>query len=175
MAYSINSEEFAKAWRIVSESLLATLQSLDSSSIHMSSEPQRTDIAYDRPNHFEDVNTTKEVPAKTEKDTVFANCPISDGEGGFLFKNLKAEESDQSTFKIIRYTDDTAEFEIREDLSTEARQNLKDNLSNRLPSQVGSAEGLITEACKIINEVKGQGLREGRSIRIVSPLKVVFK
>ena len=175
MAYPLNSEEFAHAWRIVSESLLAALQTSDISSILPSGKEgfQTTDTI--KPKEEIVTMQKEQIPLRTIESTVYANCPISDGKGGYLFKNLKEEKSEQSTFKVVRYTDDTVEFSIVEDLSTEARQQLKDNLSNRLPTPVGSVEGVIKEGCKIINEMKGNGIKEGLRVRIVSPLKVIFK
>lgn len=175
MAYPINSEEFAQAWRIVSESLLATLQNIGSNGMERSKATICNDIGITQDDNPKKATSVEESANRIIEDVVYANCPISDGDGGYVFKNLKEEKSEQSTFKITRFSDGTAEFSIIEELSNEALQNLKDNIGNRLPALVGTSEGTISEGCRIVNEIKGRGRKEGRSVKITEPLRVIFK
>lgn len=172
MVYSLKSPEFAQAFRIVTESILSALQS---GSLIMPSG--------DVTNHV--VNTvakTADVVMPTTSSTIsvnrnvevrYAACPIRQGEGLYIFKNLKEDMQNESTYKIYRYDDGACEFELC-DLKGESRQIFKDNIDSRMPAAVGSATGEITADGKIRTIKRGEGRADGRSVRITTPMQVDF-
>lgn len=179
MIVSINSPQFADAWRTVSESLLAYLQSGGLNNVptgpivNNSSQPASSETRHSKPSATQQpVVETRNV--KTISDERYATCPVRQADGSYIFKNLKAEKQDESTYKIIRYTDGTCEYELC-NLTGEARQIFKDNKEARMPSAVGVLIGEIGEDNPICNQQKGKGIAEGRSVRIVEPLTVEFK
>lgn len=171
MAVNINSPEFANAWRIVSEAILASLQnggSIEIPPIHIN----------ETENHQQ--KDTKEAPiiseekAKEVSEIRYANCPIKQLDGSYLLKNLKDEPQTESTYKLTIYTDGTCIFELC-NLKGEARQIFKDNQSDRMPSGVGKSIGELTADGSITTIKAGKGIRNGRSVRITEPLEVEFK
>ena len=60
------------------------------------------------------------------------------------------------------------------DLTSEARQILFDQKNSLLPPQVGALEGDIKVDNSFQTLVKGVGERNGRSVRIINPMKVKF-
>lgn len=170
MSISINSPEFAAAWRLVSETLLSHLQNGGTINIGGMTPVQPTvrDITTE-PIKPQPIVTNKQV-----EDIRYAACPIRQADGSYTLKNLKEERQSESTFKITRFTDGSCEFELC-DLQGEARQIFKDNQSDRMPSAVGTVMGEITSDNKIVNVKPGKGVVDGRSVRITEPLVVEFK
>ena len=172
MVYSIQSPEFAQAFRTVTESILSALQSgklIMSSDDNVTNKTVNTvetsEVALPKASSSTSVNRMFEVR--------YAACPIRQGEGLYIFKNLKEEMQDESTYKIYRYDDGACEFELCE-LKGESRQIFKDNIDSRMPAAVGSATGEIT-ADGIIQTIKrGEGHADGRSVRITAPMQVEF-
>lgn len=170
MSISINSPEFAAAWRLVSEALLSHLQSGESINIK-----GITPVDLPAGNVItEPINPKNPLGNKQVEDIRYAACPVRQADGSYTLKNLKEERQSESTFKITRYTDGTCEFELC-DLQGEARQIFKDNQSDRMPSAVGTAMGEITSDNKIVNVKPGKGVVDGRSVKITEPLVVEFK
>lgn len=168
MAIDIKSKEFADAWRIVSETLLAHLQNgeLDTSFLEQKSNSKSTKM--------QSASTSASGKSSSVQDVRYAACPVKQTDGTYTFKNLKEERQQESTYKITRYTDGSCEFELC-DLQGEARQIFKDNHSDRMPSYVGTFTGEITADNKIVNIKKGKGIMEGRSVKITESLVVEFK
>lgn len=172
MVYSIQSPEFAQAYRIVTESILSALQSgkliipqaeCTNNVSPMSAEG--ADVVLPNPPSSPSLNRTAEVR--------YAACPIRQGEGLYIFKNLKEEMQNESTYKIYRYEDGTCEFELC-DLKGESRQIFKDNIDSRMPAAVGSATGEITADGNIRTIKRGEGRTDGRSVKIITPMQVEF-
>lgn len=172
MVYSLQSPEFAQAFRTVTESILSALQS-----------GKLTIPADDVTNKVTNIvaETADVVSPKSASSTSvnrmceirYAACPIRQGEGLYIFKNLKEEMQDESTYKIYRYDDGACEFELCE-LKGESRQIFKDNIDSRMPAAVGSANGEITADGKILTIRRGEGRADGRSVRITAPMQVEF-
>ena len=95
---------------------------------------------------------------------------MKQGDGSYIFKNMKDEQQTESTFKVTRYTDGSCEYELCE-LEGESRQIFKDNLSYRLPAAVGKFVGEITADNSITTVRKGKGIVDGRSVKITEPLE----
>lgn len=172
MVYPIQSPEFAQAFRIVTESILSALQSgklilpqADCTNNVSTMAAESADIVLPNPSSSPSLNRTAEVR--------YAACPIRQGEGLYIFKNLKEEKQNESTYKIYRYEDGTCEFELC-DLEGESRQIFKDNIDSRMPAAVGSATGEITADGKIRTKRRGEGRADGRSVRITTPMQVEF-
>lgn len=181
MAIDINSQEFANAWRLVSEAMLQFVQNGGQISnfgsqesafadIYNSSSPT-TSSAQSQTNPQQLVSSTE---GKTKIGDRYAACPIRQQDGSYIFKNLKDERQPESTFKITRYSDETCDIELC-DLQGEARQIFKDTKSERMPSTVGAIIGEITADKRIVNTKLGKGIIDGRSVRIIKPLEVEFQ
>ena len=171
MAYDIKSKEFAEAWRIVSETLLSTLrhgtitQGISDISTKI---VEATLFSEETPNT---VSATSLHHGKSE--TLYAASPIGTGDGGFMFKSLKDEKQENSIFEVTRFEDGYCEFTLC-DLTSEARQILFDQKNSLLPPQVGALEGDIKVDNSFQTLVKGVCERNGRSVRIINPMKVKF-
>ena len=171
MVYSLQSPEFAQAFRIVTESILSALQSgklmipSDEVTNRVVNTVTETANVVLPTSSSSSVNRTGEVR--------YAACPIRQGEGLYIFKNLKEEMQEESTYKIYRYDDGTCEFELCE-LKGESRQIFKDNIDSRMPAAVGSAIGEITADGEIRTIKRGEGRADGRSVRIIAPMQVEF-
>lgn len=179
MVVPINSPQFADAWRTVSESLLAYLQNGGLNSVSttsfMNNGVQLTSSEMQQPASSEIRQPIADIKqSKAISDERYATCPIRQADGSYIFKNLKAEKQDESTYKIIRYTDGTCEYELC-NLTGEARQIFKDNKETRMPSAVGILIGEIGKDNPICNQQNGKGIAEGRSVKILEPLTVEFK
>lgn len=172
MAYSIQSPEFAQAFRIVTESILSALQG---GSLVI---PQTTNATNGAAmaaviTGEQQIRTSSIPRAKRVGEVRYAACPVRQGEGQYIFKNLKEELQEESTYKIYRYEDGTCEFELC-DLKGESRQIFKDNMDSRMPAAVGSAKGEITADGQIRTIQYGEGRADGRSVRITAPMQVEF-
>lgn len=171
MVYSLQSPEFAQAFRIVSESLLSALQNgkLVIPSNDMPPVEAIATVMKDKvPSTFSPISSKDRIG-----EVRYAACPIKHGEGQYIFKNLKEEIQEESTYKIFRYDDGSCEFELC-DLKGESRQIFKDNMDNRMPAAVGSATGEITADGQIRTIRRGEGRADGRSVRITAPMQVEF-
>jgi hypothetical protein len=171
MVYSLQSPEFAQAFRTVTESILSALQRgrltipLDVTNKVIDTVAETADVALPK--------TSSPTSESRLVDVRYAACPIRQGEGVYIFKNLKEEMQDESTYKIYRYDNGACEFELCE-LKGESRQIFKDNLDSRMPTAVGSATGEITADGKIHTIKRGEGRADGRSVRIIAPMQVEF-
>jgi hypothetical protein len=172
MSISINSQEFAAAWRLVSETLLAHIQGGGTIVLDSNSSDNTAGVVNNAPQYV--VPITHPTDNKQVNDIRYAACPVRQADGSYTLKNLKEERQSESTFKITRYTDGSCEFELC-DLQGEARQIFKDNKADRLPSAVGTVSGEITSDNKIHNVKPGKGVVDGRSVKITEPLVVEFK
>lgn len=171
MAVDIKSQEFANAWRIVSETLLSCLQSGElKTSVLMNDLSEQCSDMKSTVSHFETVSNKENNVMYIR----YVACPARQADGTYIFKNLKEERQDESTYKITRYENGSCEFELC-DLQGEARQIFKDNQSYRMPSYVGTSTGEITADNKIVNIKPGKGIIDGRSVKITEPLVVEFK
>ncbi len=171
MVVNIKSQEFANAWRTVSETLLFYLQSgeLKPTVLMNNISDQQTNI--------DSIVLQSDITPNKGNDIIdvrFAACPVRQADGTYTFKNLKEERQAESTYKITRYKDGSCEFELC-DLQGEARQIFKDNQSDRMPSSVGTSTGEITADNQIVNIKPGRGTVDGRSVKITEPLAVEFK
>ncbi len=163
MAVNIKSREFADAWRTVSEALLASIQGGN-----FEPQPPVPQPANNDEKSHEIV--TPPIPLQAKKVEVrYAICPVK-RDGSYFFKNLKAEQQPDSTFKVTKYTDGSCEYELCE-LEGEPRQVFKDNLSYRLPAAVGKFVGEITADNSVTTVRKGKGVVDGRSVKITEPLE----
>lgn len=169
MVYSIQSPEFAQAFRIVTESILSALQN---GQLVLQTTEVGNNIVTESA-RVEEPKTPIASSAKPIGEIRYAACPIRQGEGLYIFKNLKEEMQDESTYKIFRYDDGMCEFELC-DLKGESRQIFKDNIESRMPSAVGTATGEITSDGNIRTIQRGEGRADGRSVRITAPMKVEF-
>lgn len=172
MAVDIRSQEFADAWKVVSEALLAALQGGE---FKLSDVVSVVDSGGDetaRPIGSQIVSEGSQ--RRTVNNIVYAVNPVKQQNGTYLFKNLKEEKQDNSIYKITRYTDGSCEFELC-DLQGEIKQFFKDSLANVMPSSVGTYEGEITAESYIKTIISGKGVEDGRSVRITEPLKAEFK
>lgn len=171
MKVDIKSQEFANAWRIVSETLLSYLQSGELKPMDLMNKfPEQQSDVRSMPLHADtEPNNTDNVV-----DVRYAACPVRQIDDTYTFKNLKEERQQESTYKITRYKDGSCEFELC-DLQGEERQIFKDNQSDRMPSYVGTSTGEISADSKIVNIKPGKGIVDGRSVKITEPLVVEFK
>lgn len=169
MAYDINSKEFAEAWRIVSETLLSTLQN-GSSVIDIVDSADKFEKTVKEPSN---PNVVEPLMNHGSEETLFAVSPVNSGDGYYLFKNLKYEKQDNSIFEIKRFEDGYCEFTLC-DLNPEARQILFDQKNSLLPSAVGECDGEIKLDNGFQTIRKGIGERSGRSVRILEPMKIKF-
>lgn len=181
MAIDIKSQEFANAWRLVSEALLQFVQNGGKTadpgnpdgadagaSASLTQSTSQTQLHASQPS----IVTNQE--SKTKTGDRYAAVPSRQQDGSYILKNLKDERQPESTFKITRYSDGTCDIELC-DLQGEARQIFKDNRSDRMPSAVGIIKGEITADNRIVNTKPGKGIIVGRSVRITEPLEVEFQ
>lgn len=175
MAVDIRSQEFATAWRVVSEALLAALQGGEFKLSDVVSVVDSVGVEPARPiESIRPQKVSEEPQRRTVNNIVYAVNPVKQQNGTYLFKNLKEEKQDNSIYKITRYTDGSCEFELC-DLQGEIKQIFKDSLANVMPSSVGTYEGEITAESYIKTIISGKGVEDGRSVRITEPLKAEFK
>lgn len=172
MVYSIQSPEFAQAFRTVTESILAALQS-GKLAISSADGVNNEDAVAMETTHTVLPKSSSAPTVNRVGEIRYAACPIRQGEGLYIFKNLKEEMQDESTYKIYRYDNGACEFELCE-LKGESRQIFKDNIDSRMPAAVGSAIGEITAEGKIRIIKRGEGRADGRSVRITAPMQVEF-
>lgn len=181
MAIDIKSQEFANAWRLVSEALLQLIQNggqlsnlnnLGNQIVDVSA-PLEQLASPSQPNTIQSSVVTNQE-TKTKIDDRYAARPVRQQDGSYILKNLKDERQPESTFKITRYSDGTCDIELC-DLQGEARQIFKDTKSERMPSAVGTIIGDITADKRIVNTKPGKGIIDGRSVRITEPLEVEFQ
>lgn len=184
MAIRIDSPEFATAWRTVSEALLAYIQQ-GNLSHNGTDEPEGGSGVHPTGNTGGNEGgggtlplpplPTPPVKSRQIIATMYVVCPIPRSDGSYGFKNLKQEKQDESTYKIIKYSDGTCEFELC-NLVGEARQIFKDNREKRMPSAVGIiVNGEITADNSIVCVKRGKGIVEGKQVRVTEPLEVEFK
>lgn len=171
MAVDIKSAEFANAWRIVSEALLAHIQG---GNINIPAFVSEISAQKGEPVNITSQPQVQPVAERKVQDVKYAACPIRQIDGSYILKNLKDERQQESTYKITRYTDGTCEFELC-DLQDEARQIFKDNKADRMPSSVGTSIGEITADNRIVNLKPGKGIIDGRSVKITEALEVKFE
>lgn len=181
MATDINSQEFANAWRLVSEALLQFVQNGGQFSNfgNQCSATADAPASLSQTSSSRQSQTNPQSPAlnqesRTKADDRYAACPVRQTDGSYILKNLKEECQPESTFKITRYTDGTCDIELC-NLKGEARQIFKDSKSERMPSAVGTVIGEITAEKRIVNTKLGKGIIDGRSVRIIDPLEVEFQ
>ncbi len=170
MAVNINSPEFANAWRTVSEALLAYFQGGNFVAVQQLDVQQPANDTTEHPAVVTPPNLPPQAAAKEVASVRYASCPVKQGDGSYIFKNMKAEQQPESTFKVTRYTDGSSEYELCE-LEGESRQIFKNNLSYRLPAAVGKFVGEITADNNITTVRKGKGIVDGRSVKITDPLE----
>lgn len=174
MAVSIKSKEFADAWRLVSEALLYQIQNGGGIGMPIESAQVEVNVPASAPEVPVGETTSPQTEARTVDNERYVACPIRQPDNTYLFKNLKEDRQDESTYKVIRYTDGTCEFQLL-NLTGEQRQIFKDNIFDRMPGAVGQWSGELT-AESTINMVRaGKGVVRGRSIQIIEPLVVEFK
>ncbi len=182
MSYKINSPEFAQAWRIVSDALLEYLQQGGTFPIDMSSSPSQPE------DHSDDATQGKVAESYTDMTDVasaqkrelvairYVVTPIKQEDGSYIFKNLKDEQQNASTFKIKIFSDNSCEFELCEIMGDP--QVFKDNMTERMPSEVCIKSGDLTADCtfKILHPGKGIFIttNNSRFVKILEPLKVQF-
>ncbi len=179
MAYNLNSPEFARAWRIVSESLLAHFQgaaysatdvqpSQDVPVANSGAAPQHAP----QPAQVPAAETAR--PAATaqreELAKLFAANPVPQADGGYLFKNLVDEIQEKSVFTITKYSDGTATFTLCP-LTGLKLTSFINGHNDLMPSSVGILEGTPTAGCSIVVTEPGTGKAQGKSIRVLTPLR----
>lgn len=177
MKIDVNSPDFEKAWRMVSEALLQLIQSTGTTPPVFHTQASSTDLrqSADQP------NPTATAPASpaadhTKSETKYAVTPIRQPDGSYIFKKPKVECQTDSTFKLTIYTDDTCKIEIRDSNDKDYRQGLKDSLRERLPAAVGTFTGSISPDGPIRTIKPGKGEVVNKFIiRIVEPLEAEFK
>lgn len=188
MHHPLNSPEFAQAWRTVSESLLHHLQqggTMPTLDIPQTQRPETITItdtppaytppAYTPPAHTTPPPTATATATATVKLTGYTTRPIPQGDGTYLFKNIREDRNEGSLYKITIYTNSTARFELCTDLSPDDRQILIDNSPEYIPTAVGTTTGTLKADSQIINTNPGTGATSGRSVRITSPMTVEFR
>lgn len=181
MAYNLNSPEFAQAWRIVSESLLAYFQG--SAYATPPAQPQSgiNDVqpaASTANQHDTDSSAPAAAPAaapvaaqpRTEIGTFYAPRPIPQSDGGYLFKALVDEAQDNSIYRITKYSDGSATFVLC-NLAGDKLTKFINDRDNVMPSSVGVLSGTPAAGSRITISEPGTGKTQGRCIRIVSPLR----
>lgn len=182
MAYDVKSEEFANAWRIVSETLLAMIQQgqgFPTISIGGGNSPQPTPTAVSNPaptpvsNPISNPISTPEP--RTLKNTQYANAPSFE-DGAYFFKRL-ASERDDHFYRIFEYSDNSFEFELCKEVAgdKELLQNLRDTQKHTLPAGVcvvQSDKGIDSDFTQIEVVERGRAVRSGRSVKVQSPCKI---
>lgn len=179
MAYNLNSPEFARAWRIVSESLLAHFQgaaycataaepSPDTPSTNPGAAPQPASQSAQVP-AAETARPTA-TAQREELAKLFAANPVPQPDGGYLFKNLVDEIQDKSVFTITKYSDGTATFTLCP-LTGPKLTSFINGHNDLMPSSVGILEGTPTAGCSIVVTEPGTGKAQGKSIRVLTPLR----
>lgn len=178
MNYDFNDPKVIEAWRIVSEALLrhlqqggnlSTVDTLGGFIPETVAKATTTESGSVQPPVCAPASTPT-PPAKGVPEERYATCPMRT-QDGYIFKNLKAEVQEESTYKIYRYADGTCEFELCE-LKGEALQIFKDNRDTRMPNSVGVSTGAITQS--VTTTKRGKGFADGRTIKITEPLVAVF-
>lgn len=179
MAYNLNSPEFARAWRIVSESLLAHFQGAAYSATDAQPSPD-VPVAnpgaapHTAPHPAQVPNAEPARPAaaaqREELAKLFAANPVPQADGGYLFKNLVDEIQDKSVFTITKYSDGTATFTLCP-LTGPKLTSFINGRDDLMPSSVGILEGTPTAGCSIVVTEPGTGKAQGKSIRVLTPLR----
>ena len=101
MAVNINSPEFANAWRIVSEALLAYIQGGSFAvqpPVPQPSVQQPANGAAESSVAVTPPDLPPQAAAKEVDNVRYASCPVKQGDGSYIFKNMKAEQQPESTF-----------------------------------------------------------------------------
>ena len=179
MAYNLNSPEFARAWRIVSESLLAHFQGAAYSATDAQPSPDipsTNSVAAPQPApqpaQVPAAETARPTaaPQREELAKLFAANPVPQADGGYLFKNLVDEIQDKSVFTITKYSDGTATFTLCP-LTGPKLVSFINGHNDLMPSSVGILEGTPTAGCSIVVTQPGTGKAQGKSIRVLTPLR----
>ncbi|MGN0222926.1 MAG: hypothetical protein ACI4AM_02745 [Muribaculaceae bacterium] len=188
MSYNVKSKEFADAWRIVSEALLAMIQqgnvSLPSQLLTGSNSgstttdnPAVVDTASD---HIPDTDV-EVVSYRTAVETLYSAVPLKNEDGTYSFKRMRSDR-DNHFYRIFVYDDDSCEFELCTELSSDKEsenlQNLRDSVSNSMPEGVCQvvAGKLNSDVKSIRIACRGKCHKTGRfSCVIDTPCKVVIQ
>ena len=109
--------------------------------------------------------------------TRYVVTPIKQEDGSYIFKNLKDEQQNASTFRIKIFSDNHCEFELCEIMGDP--QVFKDNMQERMPSGVCHTEGKLTADCQFVTLKPGEGIfittSNNRYVKILKPLEVKFE
>lgn len=170
MAIDTNSQEFANAWRLVSESLLQFVQS---GSLISNSDNSGGAVVDESTSIVSPLPIVANQEVKTKIATRYASFPIRQQDGSYILKNLKDEKQTASIFEITIYSDETCDIKVWEKLEEETFHFLTSRVES--PGGVLKIEGNIKkEQCSIRTIEPGKGIKDGRSVRVIEPPKVEF-
>lgn len=185
MAYNVKSKEFADAWRIVSEALLAMIQQgeftlptqLSTDSTQESSTTNKP-AAVDAPTNEIPASAVEVLCSRTPVETLYSAVPQKNEDGSYSFKRMK-DERNKLFYRIFVYEDDTCEFELCPEIAGESEnlQNLRDSASGSMPNTVCKVVGgsLDSDVNSIKTIRRGKGHKTGRfSCAIDSPCEVAI-
>lgn len=172
----IDSEEFANAWRIVSEALLQHIQrgGLFTFPSSQSSPKPTVEEMGSEGESKEDIVLQSITPTPPKRKSVgeyYAVNPLvkSNGENIFKRHGLKEDQDSHHLYHITCFNDDTFEFELIPTLEREGRENFKNSTKRE---EFILVNGQITPDCPIKIIRKGKGIFDGRFYKITEPVEV---
>lgn len=194
MAYDVKSKEFANAWRIVSETLLAMIQQGEftlptqlSTGSNQGYSTTDKPAAVDAPTNEIPASAVQVLSSRTPTQMLYCTNPQKNDDGSYSFRRMQAPLSTEKGsgrgsnhfYRIFVYEDDSCEFELCPEVATdsESLQNLRDSADSILPDSVcqvvdGSISGDVNS---IKVTCRGKGRKSGRNAMAVdTPCKVAI-
>ena len=181
MEYNIKSPEFAKAWRIVSEALLAYLQQGGTLPSVVPLETAEDTFTVPAPAQEETPVTAQGEPSdapRTVLETMYSTGPNQreDGKHVFRVRGLRDERKPNHLYQIIIYSDNTCEFDLCQPSEDDSTSDFRSYINMELVKDSAvSHVGELTATCQITTIQKGKGVKDDREILITEPLKIEFK
>lgn len=119
-------------------------------------------------------NTSEERVHKCDR---YATVPeLEDSEGTYYFRRtVEYKQEDERYFVIHEFTDGNCFFEIKDDVVGEKLQTFIDNKEITMDSSVVKYSGNPTANSRIVTVTQGTARRNGRSIKIITPLIIRFE
>ncbi|MDE5877011.1 MAG: hypothetical protein K2H47_05895 [Muribaculaceae bacterium] len=172
----IDSEEFANAWRIVSEALLQHIQRGGVFPFPPGQPSSKQTIAGQTGEQTKELVDIlpSEPPKKSERKIVgnyYAVDPLTNSNREYIFKRrgLKEDQDSNHLYHVICFDDNTFEFELIPTLEKEGRENFKNSTKRE---EFILVNGQITPDCPIKIIHKGKGIFDGRFYKITEPVEV---
>lgn len=173
---NVNSPEFVQLWNEASQAVLRLVQVAygESGGAHNIVASVISTATTTQPAIVQAAESAaKPAVRRVKVSELYTNSPIPKGDGTFIFKRLQ-DDPEGRFYKVITYDDDSCEFELLTNIDGEHLQDLAANQATILAPVVACVTGTITENVKINITKRGKAVVDGRMIRIIEPMEVIF-